>query len=363
MSDDLDASSNGANDAAQPDAGQETVTQEAQETAPATSAREAVERALAAEDRPTEPVARTEPEPTPTEAEGDQPRGPDGKFQAKGKKDEAPAEPEAKPEEPKDPEPKPEAQDIGPAPERFAKAAQEAWKDVPEPVRIEVERALTELTSGIEKYKTNAEAFEPVAHYAQMAEQSGTTLADALQNYVHIEQTLRQNPLNGIAMICQNMRLDRQKIAEALYKMQGMPVAPQPAAPQPDPKIDERFNSLESLIRSQAAQSAIDAFAAAHPHFAEVESDVTSMLETGYAKDLPDAYDKAIRLNPEIAAKVAADKPAPAETDTKHQPDPDQTRQKAALSPTGAPAGGSDPSPSKPSSSPREAVTKALASL
>ena len=82
---------------------------------------------------------------------------------------------------------------------------------------------------------------------------------------------------------------------------------------------------------------------------------MTQMVETKFAKDLSDAYDKAVRLNPEVFARIEADKAA-------RQPKQPASNAKAALSITGTPQGGSNPT-TKPAGSPREALQRAFAQL
>jgi hypothetical protein len=48
-------------------------------------------------------------------------------------------------------------------------------------------------------------------------------------------------------------------------------------------------------------------------YFAEVANDMADLVEMGKAKDLPDAYEKACRLNPEVFEKIQADAKAEAE--------------------------------------------------
>jgi hypothetical protein len=49
----------------------------------------------------------------------------------------------------------------------------------------------------------------------------------------------------------------------------------------------------------------IDAFAAdpAHPYFDELANDITKLFEAGLAKDLPEAYEKAVYANPTTRQK------------------------------------------------------------
>lgn len=351
---------------------QETPSQEQQDAA-VPSAREAVERAIAKvneepKSEAVEPSQEAAPEGEPKaepKPEGEQPRGPDGKFKSKPKEGgDGEPESEGKPAEPPKVEPEETPPEVGEPPQRFAKAAQEAWKDTPEPVRAEITRAITEMESGIAQYKEVADAFEPIIPYVEMAQQGGTTLEDALQAYTGMENMLRQNPLQGLAAICQNLNIDPRKAGEALAGMREMPAAPQaqqpPQLPPEFQNLAKQVSDLQTSIGQQQAEGKIREFANSHPYFSELENDIAELMESGYCKTLDDAYDKAKRLNPVVAAKIEADKAAKAAPKTP-SPDPAQTREKAALSPTGSPAPGSEPAAMEPAKSPRQALERAFA--
>ncbi|MEM9523127.1 MAG: hypothetical protein AAF982_03900, partial [Pseudomonadota bacterium] len=69
------------------------------------------------------------------------------------------------------------------------------------------------------------------------------------------------------------------------------------------------------------------------------------LLETGYASDLRDAYDKADRLNPAPHPAASAAPPPPVQT-------------RPALSITGAPGAGSDPDARRASKTRSEAIAR-----
>jgi hypothetical protein len=91
-------------------------------------------------------------------------------------------------------------------------------------------------------------------------------------------------------------------------------------------------------------------------NFDQVSDTIVRMIDTGFASDLSDACEKAVRLNPGVAARIEADRKA-------RLPDPAQTRQKAQLSITGTPASGSHPMARKPAGSIREALTQAASQV
>lgn len=364
MSDDIESASNaetnGAVQVADAAPAEQVATPEVTPTEPAKSAREAVERAVARIEAEPEKPQQTEAKPAEPERKTRNPNhGPDGKF---AKKPDAPAAAPAVAQPVITPELK--------APPRFAKAAQDAWGQTPEPVRQEVERALTELSQGIEKYKPFVEAFEPIRKYHDMATQSGTTLDRALDAYVGIEQAWRQSPSHGFVAVCRNMGVEPTQMLQAVAQGLNGANASVPRGDSPEvaalkqelSQLKEKFGTVEKTVtesqqqyKQRESQMTVESFAKSNPHFDELATDIAQMLETGYAKDLPDAYGKALRLNPEVSAKIeAAKKPAV---------DPAQTRGKAALSITGSPATGSTPESRKPAGSIRDALNNAMASV
>lgn len=375
MSDEANAASNAAPaDVAQPVTA--TPPAEPQQAAPdaaqaVPSAREALERAM----------AKTDPDQA---AKPERARTPDGKF-APGQTQQPAqvttgqntAEALAAEQAAKDAAAKaPPAQIAHPG---LTKEAQAEWANAPETLRNDVMRRVTELTQGMEKYKGEAEihakAFEPVRRFDEMARKSGTTLEAALTNYTGIEDAILANPVQGFLQICQNMNINPQALGQALAGLSPQQIAQMPQAQQ-QPQTPAELQAIKDEIaeikrQSQQAQieQTITSFASEkdadgalkHPYFDELATSISEMLETKFAKNLSDAYEKAVRLSPEIAARIAEDKrkAAPAV----NQPDPAQTREKAGKSITGSPNSGSNPTTRKPAGSTREALSNAFAQV
>lgn len=379
MSDEANAASDAApSDVAQPvtatvPAEVQSPTSEAAQAVP--SAREALERAMAKTDPDQQQAAKPE-----------RARTPDGKFAPAQAQQPAQvttgqntAEALAAEQAAKEAAAKaPPAQIAHPG---LTKEVQAEWANAPETLRNDVMRRVTELTQGMEKYKgeaeTHAKAFEPIRRFDDMAKQSGTTLAQALENYTGIEQALTgPNPIAGFLQICRNMNMDPQLVGQALAGLSPQQIAQMPQA-QPQPaqtpaelqaikdeiaeiKRQSQQAQIEQTITHFASEKDADG-ALKHPYFDELATSISEMLETKFAKDLSDAYEKAVRLNPEIAARIVEDKrkAAPAV----NQPDPAQTREKAGKSITGSPNSGSNPTTRKPAGSTREALSNAFAQV
>lgn len=384
MTDDTAVPVAGADAPAMPDAAPAAPTTTPAASEPSKSSREALVKAFASLDgqRPAAPPP-AEAKPTTPAVQGDRARDESGRFVAAdpaAKPAEAapkPADPAvAKPDGEKTPDPAATATEIK-APAGLTKAAQEAWGKVPDVVRVDVERRLHELTTGIEKYKGEAERFAPIVRFDEMARQSGTTLEQALTAYTATEQHLRGNPIGGVCAILQNLGIDPVAAGQVMAGLQPQQLQQMQAAPAQQPAQNpqhaaydpmmQRLDQIESSLVAQRAQDEINRFRSdpKHSYFDEVRDSISNMLTTGFAKDLSDAYDKAIRLSPEVAAKIAADQAAKkaAENPAPPQPDPAQTRQKAALGVTGSPSPGSNPAQRKPAGSSREALQHAFAQV
>lgn len=92
-------------------------------------------------------------------------------------------------------------------PSRFHEGAKAEWEKTPQSVRSEVARMEREFSEGYRKYRSDAEAFEPVRKFHDMAKAGGTTLDEALTKYVNIENLLKQDPVRGLQEVCNNMGL------------------------------------------------------------------------------------------------------------------------------------------------------------
>lgn len=102
--------------------------------------------------------------------------------------------------------------------------------------------------------------------------------------------------------------------------------------------LQSRLNGREQQEAEQVRsklQAEIDAFASdpAHQYFDEVANDIAGLLRSGAAKDLKDAYDKAIWANPITRAKEQARLTAEAEAKAKAEA---AERAKQARKATGA---------------------------
>ena len=290
----------------------------------AQSSREAVARAL-------DMLDKRDAEPEAQEPQTERQRDERGRF--------APTTAEAA-DEAEEAVEAPKVETVAKPPRGLSKDAAEAWAQAPEAVRKDVERRFAEMERGIAQYQ---QEYGPLKEYADMARQHGTTLKQALDNYVGIERLLASDPKTAFERLARNAGVDlasmfggqpegqqaqqdaqtitalRQELAELRRGLQG---------------FQQTYQQTEQQRAEQAAMQTVQAFAQAHPRLDELSADIAHMLQTGFATSLEDAYEKADRLNP--APQLP---PAP-------QPNPQQaaqTRARASLTTNGAPGPGSDP--------------------
>lgn len=287
-----------------------------------------------------EPKVDVKAEPKePVKAE--QPRE-NGKFVAKDAVKAPVAEPAVKePVKPVEaPKPSHTAED---APSRFTETARAKWAAADPEIRGETLRMQKELTEGYQKHKAAAERDASLAEFHEMAQKSGTDVKTALSKYTALENLLRQDPIKGLHEVCNNMGLSLRDVAAHI-----MGQTPEQTASQSDATIRELKQELAALKeqvggvtktfeqqREQSTLTEINKFAADHPRFDELADDIAFFMQSGRAKDLPEAYTLAERLNP--AANQA---PEPVASSAALEPEPPVQTDKGTKSINGAPSAG-----------------------
>lgn len=248
------------------------------------------------------------------------------------------------------------------APARFSADAKAAWRGVPDSVKGEVGRAFRELENGMARYQ---EAFEPLKSYFQMANQSNTTVHDALERYTALDGALiSEEP--GTRLRAIESILDHAGITPRQYAAFILGQKPDETQARHEETVRDLRQQVTSLqhhlggitksIQDRYEDETlrqVEAFAEANPRLnePEVQMTVLRLLQTQMATDLQSAYEMAERLTP-----------APNRIALNPRPNAAQTRN-GNLSVTGAPGAGSNPARRKAPSTARESVDGAFASL
>lgn len=204
-----------------------------------------------ADPEPKAKKVEAEPEETAEASEEEKPakaereRGPDGKFAPK-----EPKEPSAQAEQADgsgqdgEAETRPsEGRDSSRPPARFLPRAQEKWANVPHVVKEEIHRWETETARELEEHREAARQWHELKAFDEMARQSGTSVKDAMTNFVNINNLLRQNPVAGVERVLASVGITPQQYAQHILGQQRQPGQPQ-----------QQANSEVAALKQQIAQ-------------------------------------------------------------------------------------------------------------
>jgi hypothetical protein len=216
------------------------------------------------------------------------------------------------------------------------------------------------LEGGIEQYR---KFIEPLKPFIEATRANGTDIPAVLGKMRDLETAFMQDPVQGLNMVARELGFSVQEVAA---KILGQ--APDAGGVQQErvvAELNQRIAGLEKqlggvsqTLTRQAADTVtkqVTDFASSSPRFDELAESIARLIETGMAKDLPEAYQMADRLNPAPSA------PAPAPVASSAAPAPSPQPAKEARSIRGAPSSGSDPDSdaSDPPQTIREALRRA----
>lgn len=289
------------------------------------------------EDAPEEKETAITPEP----ATDDRPRGADGKFVAK----EAAELTEETVKEPEKTEPPKQqaAPDFVPAPQSWTNQDKALWDKVPQDVRQvilkreqEVHKAITQQ----DEDRSLARQFKQLADpYQAMFNSVGASPLQGFQDYLRIAYTLNTGAPEMKAQVL-------QQIAQR-YGVNLGQQTPQEGAQAP-PQYLQRLSQLEAMLQEQLrnqqalqqqqqqaemskTMADIDAFSRdpAHKHFEYVRDHMATLLNSGAAQSLQDAYDQACWARPDIRTQLIAEQTATQRKEQESRQKTDKARAKA----------------------------------
>jgi hypothetical protein len=198
----------------------------------------------------------------------------------------------------------------------------EPWRNVDPKVREYIWQREEETRSGIEPMKTKAQfadqvnkAMEP---YMPTIQGLGIDAPTAIQALMQADYTLRNSPPEQKrAYLAQLASQYGINLGDVGYDQQVGPT---------DPAIYELRNELNNVrgevvgwkkqqeeVQNQTLLSEIDEFANKADYFEEARPTMIQLLNAGVATDLQDAYEKAIRLDPDLSEQVQQSRQAEAD--------------------------------------------------
>lgn len=221
------------------------------------------------------------------------------------------------------------------APKSWSNQERADWDKLPENYRAAAHRREENFFKGIEHYKGKAANFDAlhsvIAPHAEIFKASGQNAVENVGALLNLQQVLytgnEQQKLGTLLQIVRESGIKPEVLLEGLQNPQQQPAQ--------DPRYDSLAKRLEQTEArlSEAAlrpvQSEIERFFGdtKNEHLSEpgITDAMLSLITSGVAKNVQEAYDKACRLSDTVQAKVTAQK---AEADRKAQAERDSAEAK-----------------------------------
>lgn len=271
-----------------------------------TASVEAVEKA-----EPSAPVVTATPEaPAPETRTDDRPRDAQGRFvktEAEQAADAAAAAktaqnaPEAAQVQAPAPKPRPAY------PSHWKRDYEALWGKVPEELLPMIEYAAVqreqEFQKGVSTYKKEAERaqklMDAIGPFVPLLQQHNIQPEQWISNLGNAHRVLATaDPQSKLAMFAK-LANDYQVPLQYLMNPQALQALQQMAPPQQQQA--DLPSLVESVLTKRESQQAVEAFLAEaptkYPKYELVKDTMVRLLESEIAKDLPDAYERALRLD------------------------------------------------------------------
>jgi len=262
------------------------------------------------------PSAEHDGEPPASSSASDRLRGPDGKFVEKPKTETAPKE-AAPVETDTAATPPAEQPTTKPLPATWSADKRALLEKADPALRDYITLREDQMREGVAKLKTEYEGklgmLAPIAQALRPVEArlkvNNIHPAQYVANLAAADEALRTNPMQAIQEVARMYGIDLGQLQTGAQQAQAY-VDPNQAA------LQQRLGQLESYLQQQQrmqneAESSqlaarIEAFKndPKSVHFETVKPHMAKLIRAGLATDLPDAYEQAVKLHPEVYAQV-----------------------------------------------------------
>lgn len=222
-------------------------------------------------------------------------------------------------------------------PKSWKKDYSTGWETLPENYRQYIHDREQQMKAGSEPLIPKAQLADEISKVAEPYMNTirglGIGIPQAVGALMEADHALRTLPyeqkLQRLAQIARGYGIDLSGQAQ-----QAQPAyAPEFSAIQNEVLgLKGQFTSYlqqQEAAQQRAAQEEIEKFAATAEHFDDVKPTMAQLLQSGMASDIKDAYDMAIRLNPEIFEAIQSAKQAA--TDAEKRAEANAKAQRAKL--------------------------------
>jgi len=203
------------------------------------------------------------------------------------------------------------------APKTWSKEALAEWATLSPRAQQEVLKREEDYLKGITMYKDRAEVgdkySEVVAPYKPILDAENIDPVQIFQsfaaNHYLLSRGTEAQKIELAAAMLSGYGIDFSKLASHIGDQLLSPPDPELAALKREiAELKQGITSRQQQEQSQSIErltSEIEAFAAdpSHPYFNELSDDIAKLFESGQAKNLQEAYDTAVYLNPTTRQK------------------------------------------------------------
>jgi hypothetical protein len=197
------------------------------------------------------------------------------------------------------------------APKTWRPEAAAEWANLPPTIKAEIQKREEDIFRGLETYRADADTgrrfTQTLQPFMATLNQYGIDPQQQISSLMQAHHTLAlgspQQKMDLFAQLARDYNIDTTML---------------PLAPYVDPAVQglqQTVQNLESRLsmadrqaqqaRQADAQQAVNRFASdpANAYFEELSNDIAGLLQSGVAKDLKDAYERAVWANPVTRGK------------------------------------------------------------
>lgn len=209
-------------------------------------------------------------------------------------------------------------------PKSWKAETKDIWAKIPEDARKEIERREAEVELGFTKLDEDRNfgrsLKEVISPYMPIIQAEGGTPTTAIQSLLNTAYILRTAPIAQktalFHQLAQQYGVDLTQNNTSTVQPNNLLMQTQQQLVDLQKQIQQQPEIFRQQQENLAVKSQIDAFAAdpKNPHYEKLKPVMASLLQSGVAKDLQDAYDKASWADPDIRSAMEAEKLKTAET-------------------------------------------------
>lgn len=181
------------------------------------------------------------------------------------------------------------------APPGWSEAARAEFANASPAIQEAVAKREQEINQGFAKLAD----YKGLDEFTPLLRQAGTTHAEVMKRAVDWERALVSDPVNTVLHVAKVAGVDLR----ALVSGQPQPQRQQQAPQQRQPDVMQLVNqALSQRDTEKQIQTFLDD--PANPHAHELIDSMASLIKTGQAKDLKEAYDAACYVRPDLREKL-----------------------------------------------------------